>query len=137
MPPTDAVLVDTHALLWWQAGSPRLSVTARGAIDAADAVMVSPISCWEVAMLLAKGRIALDRPVAAWVNDLLGASGPARSADLTPAVGVAAGELDQFHGDPADRLIYATAMLGRIPLVTKDRRLREFAADDGQVSVVW
>ncbi|HXH55836.1 hypothetical protein [Iamia sp.] len=63
--------------------------------------------------------------------------GPARSADLTPTVGVAAGELDQFHGDPADRLIYATAMLSRIPLATKDRLLREFAADDGQVSVVW
>jgi len=137
MPTIDALLVDTHALLWWQAGSDRLSPTARDLIGEADEVLVSPITCWEVSMLLAKGRIALDRPVVAWTNALLGRSGAARSVDLTPEAAIAAGQLEDFHGDPADRLIYATALVGRLPLVSKDRRLRTYAEGDGRVAVVW
>jgi len=136
MPRADAVLLDTHALLWWQAGSVRLSSTARGAIGGARRVVVSSISFWEVAMLVGKGRIALDRPVAAWVNDLVG-GGCISSADITPAVAVAAGARPGFHGDPADRLIYATALVGGLPLITKDRRLHDAAAAEGGVDVVW
>ena len=65
------VLLDTHAILWWQAGSGRLSARAAREIARADTVLVSPISCWEIGILLGKGRIALDRDVQQWVRDLL------------------------------------------------------------------
>ena len=133
----DAVLLDTHVLLWWQAESDRLSRTAAAAISGATNVLVSPISCWEVSMLMAKGRVALDRPVTTWVIDLLGEGGPAEVADLTPTVAAAAGQLSDLQGDPADRLIYATARTLGVPLVTKDQRLTDAAASDEAVAVVW
>ena len=70
MPNVDAVLVDTHALLWWQADGDRLSPTAARRIERADVVYLSPITCWEIAMLVAKGRVGLDRPMNVWINDL-------------------------------------------------------------------
>jgi PIN domain nuclease of toxin-antitoxin system len=136
MPSVDAVLVDTHALLWWQAGGDRLSPTAARRIDRAHVVYVSPITCWEIAMLVTKGRVALDRPVNAWINDLL-ASSPADIADLTPAIAVLAGQLQDFHGDPVDRIIYATAATRQLPLITKDTRLRDLATTSGVVAVLW
>lgn len=85
MPTTDAILLDTHALLWWQAGSDRLSAVAAAAIDAAARVLISPISCWEVAMLVSRRRVSLDRAVTAWVQDLM-TSQQVEVAQLTPAI---------------------------------------------------
>jgi PIN domain nuclease of toxin-antitoxin system len=85
----EALLLDTHVLLWWQAGSDRLSETARDAIDEARRVLLSPISCWEVAMLVAKRRVALDRPVERWVGDLV--DGTVEVAELSAPVAATAG----------------------------------------------
>ncbi len=136
MPNVDAVLVDTHALLWWQAGGDRLSPTAARRIERADLVYLSPITCWEIAMLVTKGRIALDRPVSAWINDLV-ATSAADIADLSPMIAVTAGQLHDFHGDPADRIIYATAATRQLPLITKDARLRDFATTGREVTAIW
>ncbi|MFN0027506.1 MAG: type II toxin-antitoxin system VapC family toxin [Acidimicrobiales bacterium] len=137
MPNVEAVVVDTHVLLWWQAGGDRLSIEARRRIERADVLYVSPITCWEIAMLVSKRRVALDRPVSTWINDLL-ATSTAAIADLTPTVAVAAGELPDFHGDPADRIIYATAATRQLPLITKDRRLHDLSgADGGAVMTLW
>ena len=136
MPKRDAVVLDTHALLWWQAASNRLSRAARQRIERSDAVLLSPISCWEIAMLVEKERVLLDRPVSVWINDLL-ATSITEIADLTPMIAVAAGQLNDFHGDPADRIIYATAAAHQLPLVSKDNRLRTFAKADRNVAVVW
>ena len=135
MPSADAVLVDTHALLWWQAGSVRLSATARRHIDAASRVLVSPVSCWEVAMLVAKERVRLDRPTTRWVRDLFSAD--AEVAELSVDVAVAAAELADFHGDPADRFLWATALRRGVPLVSKDDRMRAYAALHRTATVVW
>jgi PIN domain nuclease of toxin-antitoxin system len=135
--PTESVLLDTHVVLWWHAEDDRLSSPARAAIEGARSVLVSPISSWEVATLVRKGRVGLDRPPAAWMNDLLGPGGPAESVPLTPEVAAVAGGLEGFHGDPADRLIYATALVGHLTLVTKDRRLHEAAADRDDVTTLW
>jgi PIN domain nuclease of toxin-antitoxin system len=131
----DDLLLDTHALLWWQAGSERLGTSATEAIATAARILISPISCWEVAMLVGKGRVALDRPVGRWVDELVG--GTVEVAELTARVATAAGSLVGFHGDPADRLIYATAATDGLVLVTKDRRLADHAATQGDVRVVW
>lgn len=136
MPSVDAVLVDTHVLLWWQAGGDRLSSTAARRIERADVVYLSPISCWEIAMLVTQGRVALDRPVSAWINDLL-ATSTADIAELTPDIAVTAGEHQAFHGDPADRIIFATAAARQVPLITKDTRLHEHASHRRDVTVVW
>ena len=87
-------------------------------------------------MLVDRGRVSLDRPVAAWVTDLLAGERLA-VAPLTPAIAVAAGALTDFHGDPADRLIYASAAAGSVPLVTKDGRIRDYAERVGDVRVLW
>lgn len=123
------IVIDTHVWLWWVAEPSKLSDAARRAIDDAETIGVSAISAWEVAMLVQKGRIALDRDVGAWVRQALA---PARvsSQPATADMAVAAGLLDGdgFPGDSADRFIYATARALRAPLVTRDERLRRFDA---------
>lgn len=133
------LLLDTHALLWWQAESKRLSRAARAAMKRADVLFVSSISCWEVATLLTQGRIALDRPLEAWLEDMQADPGievvplSARAAIQSHALGVAG-----FHGDPADRLIYATAADLLVPLVTADERMHDFAERaHPKVRIVW
>ncbi|HXE43648.1 MAG TPA: type II toxin-antitoxin system VapC family toxin [Conexibacter sp.] len=123
------IVLDTHAWLWWLADPARLSPAARAAIDEADAIGVSAISAWEVAMLVQKGRISLDRDVAVWVRQALGHA-RVRQHPLTADLAVAAGQLGArgFAGDPADRFIYATAEASRARLVTRDERIRDFDA---------
>lgn len=131
------VLLDTHVLLWWQAGGDRLSTPARRAIDAAGEALVSSLTLWEVATLHRLGRIALDRDPAVWARDLL-RSGGVSTVALTPEAATWAGTLpDAFPGDPTDRMLYATARDLRIPMITKDERLHAFAASSGDVALVW
>lgn len=87
-------------------------------------------------MLVDKERVRLDRPTAAWVRDVLTTDGIG-VAELTPEIAVAATELADFHGDSADRFLYATARLLDVPLLSKDRLLRGYAEADRTVTVVW
>ena len=107
---------------------------AATAIERVDQVWISTISLWEVATLVRLGRVALDRPQHRWVEDLL--AGSVGCLDVGPAVAVEAGSLEEFHGDPADRIIYATAQEHRMALVTEDRRLSDHAASQG-MPVIW
>lgn len=136
MPAASQVVLDTHALLWWQASSDRLSANARLGIISADQVVVPSICCWEIAMLVSMGRIELDRPVIDWTHDLFG-SPDVVSADITTSIAANAGLLDRFHGDPADRLIVATATKLSLPLLTKDRHMHEFAQQSGSLTTIW
>lgn len=131
------VLLDTHVVLWWQAGGVRLSHAAVAAIEKADAILVSPLTCWEITTLHRLGRIELDREPTTWVRDLL-RSDRIASAPLSSEAGAWAGALDDtFPGDPIDRLLYATARDHRIPLISKDERLRAFAIAAAEVVVIW
>jgi PIN domain nuclease of toxin-antitoxin system len=123
------IVLDTHAWLWWLAEPARLSRAARRAIDEAETIGVSAISAWELAMLVRRRRISLDRDVGAWVRQAL-APARVRQQPLTADVAVAAGLLDGdgFPGDPADRFIYATAQALRAPLVTRDEAIRRYDA---------
>ena len=132
-----AVLLDTHALLWWQAGGTRLSRRARRLIDQADALLISPLSCWEVATLERLGRIRLDREPAMWVHDLYQLERISLAA-LSPEAAAWAGAMaGDFPGDPIDRLLFATARDLRVAMVTKDEGLHAFASASGDVRVVW
>lgn len=126
------ILLDTHVWIWWATGSTRLSTSARHAIDDATAIGVCAISVWEVAMLVQHGRLDFDRPVLTWVRQAL-ALPRVTMLELTVERAVTAATLDTLHGDPADRMIVATAMSLRAPIVTKDRAIRRC---DG-VRTVW
>jgi PIN domain nuclease of toxin-antitoxin system len=132
------VLVDTHALLWWQAGGDRLSKAAARRIAAAEAVLVSPISLWETATLLAKGRIALDRDPYLWTTDLL-SDEHVELAPFTATTAIGAGLLGRegFHGDPADRILFVTARELGVPIVTKDPLMRAHARQTRQITTIW
>jgi PIN domain nuclease of toxin-antitoxin system len=121
------IVLDTHAWLWWCTAEERLSDTAREAIERAPEIGVSTLSAWEIAMLVARNRISLDRDVSLWVGQAL-ANTRVQSLAPSPAVAVAAGLLDaqSFPGDPADRLIYATARAVGATLVTRDEAIRAF-----------
>lgn len=85
--------------------------------------MLSVISVWEVALLDAKGRITLSMDCAAWVRQALATPG-LTLAPLTPEIAIQSTRLPGIlHGDPADRLIVATARAHGAVLMTKDRKL--------------
>ncbi len=118
------IVVDTHAWLWWVNGEAALSEPARRTIDRADTVGVATISAMEVAALVQRERITLDTEVRPWVAQALALEG-VRELPLTAEIAVAAGSLgSDFVGDPADRIIYATAIVNGSKLVTRDRFLR-------------
>lgn len=125
------ILLDTQALVWMIEGDARFGERARQVIDAeraTDRVMIAPISAWEVAMLVGKGRFGLSRPVRQWFDFVLSRPG-FDLADLTVAIGTDAGTLPgDIHGDPADRLIVATARALGCPLLTADRKILAYAA---------
>lgn len=119
------IVVDTHAWLWWVSEPGRLGKGARRSLEAAKRIGVPAICCLEVATLVNRGRITLDRPALEWMRDALGSRG-VDLLPLTPAVAVKAADLPaNFPGDPADRIITATAILESAVLVTKDDRIRE------------
>ncbi len=136
--PEQAVLLDTHVVAWWQAGGDRLSRVAHRRIDGADRLLISPMSCWEITTLHRLDRLRLDRDPLRWVGDLLRLP-RVEIAPLTPEAAAWAGLLgpDVFPGDPIDRLLYATARDLRVPLLSKDDRIRSYAAGHGDVDVVW
>ena len=127
------IVLDTHAWIWWVSEPARLGKSARRVVDAATRVGVPAICCLELATLAARGRITLDRPPLDWIHEAL-AQARVELLSLTPAVAVrAAGLPASFPGDPADRLVVATALIETATLVTKDDRIRRSRI----VETVW
>jgi PIN domain nuclease of toxin-antitoxin system len=117
------IVLDTHAWIWLASDPDRLGSEARSAIRKDRSRGVAAVSCWEVAMLAARGRIELDRDPVTWMEESLRAE-EIELLPLTPAVAVASAQLEAFHGDPADRLIVATALTHGALLVTKDEKIQ-------------
>jgi PIN domain nuclease of toxin-antitoxin system len=121
------VLLDTHVWIWWLLGSERLSLPERRSLDqvaAAGGCHLSAMSLWEAQMLHSKGRLSLDRPFAAWLRQAA-APGVVAVLPLDVDVVLALEQLPQsFHGDPADRLIVATAHICGLPLATHDSAIQ-------------
>ena len=138
------ILLDTHVVIWWANGDHlRLSANALAAIDTAiesagqsggsAGLLVSAISCWEVAMLVNRGRLALSLDVERWLA-LLACHPAVRLLALDPTVAVAATRLPEpFHADPADRFLVAQARELGIPLLSADSKIRSY----GHVRSLW
>lgn len=115
-------MLDTHVIHWWSAEPERLSAAATKALTEADELAVSAVSWFELAWLARHERITLTIPLRSWLERL---ATQVRSMGITPAIADTAVSLPaSFPGDPADRLIYATAIEHGWRLVTKDERLR-------------
>jgi PIN domain nuclease of toxin-antitoxin system len=135
-----AVLLDTCALIWLANGDPLRNGAEGKIIHAAlaDGVFVSPISAWEIGMLSQPkdGRaIGFLPDPATWFARFM--AGPAvKMAAFTANIAIAASQLPEpLHGDPADRLLIATARHLAMPIVTRDARIIAYAAA-GHVSAI-
>ncbi len=117
------VLLDTHVWLWYLLGDKKLGKTHRAILEDEEAVLfLSPISIWEVHLLIEGGRIKADRGASVWLSDAL-TKIPLIEARLTFAAAARSRSLPLPHADPADRFIAATAIEMKIPLLTADRHL--------------
>jgi PIN domain nuclease of toxin-antitoxin system len=117
------IVLDTHAFLWWRDESPRLSETARTAIEEADGIGVPTACCLEIATLDRRGRITLAGGATRWIRAAL-ADPRVEEIPLTAEIAIEAGRLpDTFPGDPVDRVVYATSSVTGSRLVTRDRRI--------------
>ena len=132
---TRTLLLDTHIALWLDSGHDRLRPATRELIDDCwqngGTILLSPVSAWEIALLVDTGRIQLDLPVDEWVRRFLDRPG-VEGAALTHGAAARSYQLHHFEPrDPADRLLIATAIELRCPLVTYDERVIGFAESRG------
>lgn len=126
------LLLDTNALLWSLRDDPRLGTAARSTIEEGwetDALAVSVVTFWEVAVLAEKRKLVLGCEPARWRRDRL--DDGLRELPLRGAEAVRAATLGRegFHNDPADRFIVATALVGGHTLLTADRAILDWGGD--------
>lgn len=121
----EGVLLDTHVWLW-VAGGERIAPAARRRIELAageDELTLSPISLWEVGMLSAKGRITVQPDCMSWVTTALAKTG-IRLLPISAQMAVGSSFLPEgFQGDPADRIIVASAIVSSATLITRDAKI--------------
>jgi PIN domain nuclease of toxin-antitoxin system len=130
------IVLDTHAWIWFISNPDLLSKRAKKAVNAAvkdKSLLISSISAWEIALLVAKKRIKLTLDVTDWI---------AKSESLpfiqflpvTNSIAVKSVNLPlPLHPDPADRIIIATALSVGAPLVTKDKKLLDYTP----INTIW
>ena len=118
------LLLDTHVLVWLDEGNHRLGETALQLIDESLAIGqlgIAAISFWEVAMLVEKQRLTMMTEPHVWRFDLLQTG--LLEIPLRGLTAIRAGQLRSFHGDPADRMIVATAIENAATLMTADKKI--------------
>jgi len=130
------IVLDTHVLVWWVAGTGRLSARAKRAVDQRlrqGPLIASAITVLEIATAVRRGRLELGAPLEQWLADL-GALPELRFEPVSVEIARRAGSFeDTAPGDPADRIILATAQTLHARLVTADERLQA----SPHVAFVW
>ena len=130
------IVLDTHALVWWLADPAKLSAAARRAVLASAAekeVAASTASVLEIATLVRRQRLILSVPFEEWLSDVRQLS-ELQLLPISVEIAARAGSFgSEVHGDPIDRLIVATALEFKSPLVTADSNIRSLPA----VRTIW
>jgi len=120
------IVLDTHVLVWWASGSQQLSSAMQKTIGEqldGGRILVSSISAWEMAMLVAHDRIALSMDIGLWL-EAVGQIEAVRFVPVDNEIGIKSCQLPgEFHKDPADRIIVATARQFAAPLLTADEKI--------------
>jgi PIN domain nuclease of toxin-antitoxin system len=122
------ILLDTHVWIWWVHDEAELTEECRDLLQAheSDGLGLSAISCWEVAKLVQRNRLILPVRLEDWMDQALAYPG-IQLLDLDPRVAVESVQLPgDFHQDPADQIIVATARLHNVPLVTADKLILKY-----------
>ena len=126
----NGLLLDTHIWIWLNNADAELKPKAIAWIDAAaqgDGVFISAITVWEVATLVSKKRLILQISLADWIDTALSQPG-IELAPLSPFISIESASLPGlFHGDPADRIITATARVNQLTLMTRDNLILQYA----------
>ncbi len=130
------ILLDTHAWLWWISNPELLGKAATRSIEKAvreNGIVISSISTWEIALLVEKGRLTLSIETRDWIRKTEGLPF-VRFIPVDNTIALRSVSLqDNFHADPADRIITATALTMGIPLITKDEKIRTYS----YVQTIW
>ena len=122
------LLVDTCAIIWLATGDRKLSKLARGAMCDAELLCFSSISIWEIARLVKAGDLEL--PVSpARLAELLVEQYEMKELPVSNPISLRASALPEFHKDPADRFIIATALINDLTVVTGDHRFAEYGVE--------
>ncbi len=119
------VVLDTSALIYWTLIPDALSKEAAAAIIAAEAIVISSFSIWEIALKVKRGKLELPLTPVELVAKLE-ATDRVRIEPVTSAIWLASVDMDWDHKDPADRTIVAAANLLQCPLVTSDLAIQAF-----------
>ena len=124
------LLLDTHCWLWIQSGGDEFSRSVVAEIEDAGQrgiLLISAMSVWELSMLATKGRVILRMPLLEWVREALKTPGLSL-VPLSPEIAVESTQLPgRFHGDPADRIIVASARYTGATLLTRDRGILSYS----------
>lgn len=124
------ILLDTHVIIWTLLKPDELSSKVHSIIDLAQQeqrLLISSISLWEIAMLKSKKRINIYEPLKDFLQSIIDIDG-IKLIDITAKIAAESVILtDDFHGDPADRLITATAISESAILLTRDEKILSWA----------
>ncbi len=130
------IVLDTHAWVWWLTAPERLSRKTQKLIErnlAESNLSISSISVWEIATLVARGRLSFAIDFPNWLNEATSVSGtkfhPVDNSVAYQAVNLPG----NFHADRADRMIVATALELDATLISGDRKIQDYS----YVKVVW
>lgn len=122
------ILLDTHIWIWLADESDRLSARHHDIIEARRnrGLGISVISCWEVAKLVERGRLEFTSSVEHWMSEALRLP-DIQLINLTPRIAIESTMLPgEFHQDPADQIIVATARVHDMELLTNDGKIRKY-----------
>jgi PIN domain nuclease of toxin-antitoxin system len=115
------LLLDTHIWIWTQLATDKLSARVKRALqNEGNEIWLSPISVWELVLLVEKRRVVLDRQVREWVTQ---SASTLKEAPLTLEIVLETTRFSLPHDDPADLFLVATARTLGLTLVTSDASL--------------
>ena len=129
------ILLDTHTWIWSHSATKLLSDNAKRLIKKTqtDQRAIASISIWEFAMMVVKGRIRVKIDPKLWLDNAIQNSG-LKVIELSPEIALESCNLPgDFHKDPADQIIVATARIHNLTLLTKDRKILSYR----HVNALW